>query len=885
MKSILGCLLALTLVQAPSLSVAQGLVPVTVHTKIKTGMGKEEKFSVTSVRYCVFRSVRKAEDAKAKIEAAISQKSNSLDTEDTEAIIQQISKKLDIVWQISQPTGVFETNAIVGSGILILGENSLVVRKVEGKGEIEAIINGSFMLQEVNIDGKGGFIEITDVPPIDTGTSARFNINYKAAKGKTNERNRLIIQPIVIECQSEDTVAYLQPFVYEGEEYHKLQDKRFGYDYMKNDSVARGYRPEIVLRRDKEFAMNENVMFTKPDKDASYRCVYPIVLEDYHHVISRGGQENGSCNAIKPFKFLNLATGVAELKLSRDFREDAAARFDEHMQDVSLTFENNSDVLTDDSLNTVKLRELTAELRSYGDNLFQVTIQGGASAEGSVEHNTQLAKRRSDRALRLLRQSGMPSDVGSSTKPPKVSTWDDVLEAVEKQGNQEITDIVSNTIKSHKQNEVFGILKSMPFFNSVIEPILVSQRMMRCTYLVARERVMEPQEAVEEYYAHKQQYIARSKDIKPLSMGDYYNLFSMITDSLELDTLTTLAYSQMVEQPRYETLPIAPYLANRMAVMNLRRGTGDLSVLAPFINTTIKRLNFWQEIDQFHKRLINLKEILINQAMTYFLVENERSGMGNYILWKWLPQDDEQVRKVQMLSTFQTLYLQYLTGGLKDPAEIKRAQESEKYVLGADEENRAIIYTELMRFIGKTREDVEPLVDKMSDENAKKWYLKALLWVDDAGKEPVVGTSTGSQFKQLSFEEEMKMQREDPEKYQEYLAKMEEDSKKADDGINTDKIPYFLAFFQHSFDLEPSYKKLFYREGNISEEKRRTFKYRKKDIPAYRKKFLQIKAAEDALKKFDNLPDNSVNTDDNANNSNKQEGSKVDNQQEDNCND
>lgn len=860
--SVCSLLLAL-LSMLPLAAAAQGLVPVTVHTKMEAGSGSQKSTRLTAVRYTVFRSVKKATEAKDKLEAAISKSKNPNafdDAEGTEAAIQAASKRLDIVWSISQANGIFETNAIVGSGILVLGEDGVMaVRKVEGKGVMEITLKGNIELAQVDVFGKGSRLKFTDIPTIDTGGNARFSINYWLAKGETNEKNRIIIQPIVIDCQTEDTVAYLDPFVYEGAEYHKLQDKRFAFDYNKNDSVARGYQADVVLSRDREFSMNQSVSFRKPNKDASYRCVYPVVLEDYLHVISVEGKENGSCNSIKPFKFLNLSSGVAEMKLTSDFKEDAAARFDEHQQDVSLTFETNSDVLTDDSLNTVKMRELSKELRSYGDKLFQVTVQGGASAEGSVEHNTKLAQRRSDRALRLLAQYGLPSDVGRTTLPPKVFTWQDVLAEVEKQGNEETTQIVRNTIENHKQNEVFGILKGLPIFETVIDPILVSQRMMRCTYLVSRERVMEPNEAVEEYFAHKKQYVSRSKDIKPLSMGDYYNLFSVIKDSLELDTLTRLAYSQMIEQPSYETLPIAPYLANRMAVINLKQGTADLKVLEPFINFNIKPINHWIQIDQFHKRLINIEDILINQAMTYFMAESEKSGKAKYILWDWLPQT-EKVKKVQMLSTFQNLYLSYITGELKSPDDIQKAREAEAYVLNSSDENRAIINTELRKFIGKTRKDVEPLVDKMDDSNAKKWYLKGLLWADDAGKEPVVSSATGGDngFKELTLEEELRLQREDPAALEEYYKQLEGKSKTVKQQgteLNVDTIPYFLAYFQHSFDMQPEYRKLFYREGNIDESVRKRYKYRKKDIPSYRRKFEIIKAAADRDREFDNIPE------------------------------
>lgn len=52
-----------------------------------------------------------------------------------------------------------------------------------------------------------------------------------------------------------------------------------------------------------------------------------------------------------------------------------------------------------------------------------------------------------------------------------------------------------------------------------------------------------------------------------------------------------------------------------------------------------------------------------------------------------------------------------------------------------------------------------------------------------------------------------------------------------------DSIPHYLAYFQHSFDIEPKYKRYYFNEGNVPDETRKIYKYKKKNIPAYRKLF------------------------------------------------
>jgi phenylacetate-coenzyme A ligase PaaK-like adenylate-forming protein len=63
-----------------------------------------------------------------------------------------------------------------------------------------------------------------------------------------------------------------------------------------------------------------------------------------------------------------------------------------------------------------------------------------------------------------------------------------------------------------------------------------------------------------------------------------------------------------------------------------------------------------------------------------------------------------------------------------------------------------------------------------------------------------------------------------------------------------DGIPNYLAYFQHSFDLEPGYKRLYFSEGHVVEDMRRKFKYKKKNIPAYRRLFEALKRQDDLKK-------------------------------------
>ena len=128
-----------------------------------------------------------------------------------------------------------------------------------------------------------------------------------------------------------------------------------GFNYMKNDSVARGYDPSYVLERDKEVAYSTNVTFKKPDKEKTYRGSYRVVLEDYHHrTWDSGEMTTGSCLAFKPLKFLDFSVTAADMPLTSEFQEAAEENMANVTRDLRLKFVVGKDVLLNDSMNIVE---------------------------------------------------------------------------------------------------------------------------------------------------------------------------------------------------------------------------------------------------------------------------------------------------------------------------------------------------------------------------------------------------------------------------------------------------------------------------------------------------------------------------------------------------
>ena len=789
----------------------------------------------SQVQYAVFKSMKRAVKVKNDIVTAVAAE-NALGA--TGAEIDNALASSGATWKDSRPNGTFDLSAMSGQAVVVFcdREEAEVFEIREGQERYELTVRMRRSLRDVVVEGQRRLFRPTfkKVPSMDTGYETQFSVNVVLPEGWTRDDSRLIIQPMAIDCQTEDTIAYLPAMVYEGGEYHKMQDRRMRFDYFRNDPLAPAYRSSVALADGQPFMLDTTVTFRKPDKDKTYKGLYYCVLEDYHSsYYNNGGEGTGSCLAFRPFKFLDFSVASAKLDV-HDFKVEAESQFSTVPRNLMLKFEVGTDRLTADSTNNVELARLIDELKSYGDKLFRVRVEGAASPDGNYESNRALAARRAARALAIIRQGlGPGADVQLPAPTVKVYTWDDVVEQLRNSGaDTTIIAMVSNVVATTDSRRVNIALRGLPFYDSAIRPILESQRIMKCSYSYERDHVMTPQEAVQAYYQFKEDYKTGKKRF---SDGDYYNLFATVRDSAELDTITDMAYRHITAQPGYEMLTFSPYVANRMALLNMRRGVPDPKVLAPFIDYTDKRVPA-RKYEGGVQVTKNLKEILINQAIIYF--QEQKLDTAQYLV-EWAPKDSITA-KLEKFIHFERYFIKYISGQCT-PEEERLCADAYAYVVESSDMNKAIIFSELHAQLNKTRKEAEEFVDKMDDNNAKKWYLKGILWSEEAGKEPPVGVGDDG-FRELGDVEFMHLQNTDPAaavRYTEALQRHNEMMAAA----GADKTPHFLAYFQHSFDLEPKYKRLYANEGNVSDDIREKFPYEEAKADEYRRKFSILHAA------------------------------------------
>ncbi len=872
------------LVMLPLVLMAQNPEPVTIKVKV-TVHNKETKKDINErVTYSRMLTKKEAQEAHAAIERLTGDKSaNDMNIDlDQEAKVKLLMKKYGFIEKNrTSAKGFVElSTATTMCYLFITGQENKVsdiLEVVPGKTEYELTINVQ-RLQEVYAEGKLGERE-----EIGGGTgdpddgNEYFRVKMKILKGQARSNARMIVQTYAVDCQTDDTMAYCHPLVYEGAKYHELQNKRMSFDYFKNDSLAKSYQASTPLEDDEYIMVDTTLVYKKEDKNASFRGPFKFVVEDYHHVYYTGNYA-GTCLRYRPFKFLDFTPALAEMELTEEFKEEAQSQIADEKRDLALSFEVGKSELKEDSMNQVNMNKLVEELRSYGDKLLSPSIQGMASPDGNMKKNQELAAQRAQLAARII-QRYLPSGqrVASTSG---VYTWNDVIERMRKKGkSSEADQVLAITSKTETPDRELRLLE---FYDTEIVPILESMRVMKASYKYIREKVLTPQEAVDEFHQFKDLYKAGKKRF---SNGDYWNIFNNLTDSVELDTLTMMAYRDITKNPEYATEnKIAPYVCNRVALINLKKGTPNARVLEPFIDLTKRGVNAKKAIDDMLTITVNRREILLNQAVTYY--QELKMDSCKYFI-KWLKNynaSDPALESLERIMNLKSLHY----NNFRNAEQEQEYEAAKNYVLNISDENKAILYSEIPDW-GNTKGGMD-YVDMMPDESAKKWYLKGILWAQIAWRElssklkltPGMEIDAereireqlepkeennddkldiGGGFFLLTEDEETDLMATDYNRYALYNQQKEkymeehdgqlpqvvkkEKPKNADDDIEIDNIPFYLAYFQHCFELEPQFKRMYFNEAHVPEDMRKIYKYKRAQIPAYDKLFRLLQAYEE----------------------------------------
>lgn len=782
-----------------------------------------EKHITPMVQFALFRSKQEAQAAVSRLTAAL----NAMSTGDYEAW-QKTVLKYKYRFNDSETDGSF-TQHIDRPGRAILITIYMDNQSDEDIAAADPKENVMFQILEMTGNGKTEYkcppftIETVkfEAPPAigkvstgpvvkprpgdDLGDAITIPISVFLPAGYVNEHSRLVIQPMAVECQTEDTIDYVDGLVYEGVEYHKMQDKAMLFNYMKNDRVAYTFVDE-PLWKDEDFVCDTVLIYKKRDRTKKYKGVFELKVADANHsYYAVPATGTASCNTKDIFKFVTPGTASADMNVD-EFEVVAQASIHNEERDLHLLFETGTSKLTKDSLNQENLDKLVDELRQYGETLDEITIEATASPEGGFERNMSLAQERSHVALAMVKNNLRgKSSIKWNVKKGRVCTWGEVADELHKNGELDLEDVV-RTKGGASGYDGSRDITALPEYKEKIMPVLERLRHMQLQYKVVENRPMTKDEVLVEYVKRKKGLMDGTAPT--LSQGDYYNLFTVLkNDTAEMDTLTKIAYKYMIKHKGYENVKFYMYVANKMAMLNLREKHPDTEVLKPFLNYNAK---FIRERTMNTQAQKNRREVIINQLLT-MLQANKADSAQTYSDY-WFPNStDPHIVGLNKYIFFKSNYTNFKKGALQgeDLAKFKNALN---YVMKCAPDNEVVLCIEARKDLDKMantsyKANLDRL-EKMNNGNPLKWYLRGIL---EAEKE-------------------------------------EEALKNSKSLKESTKIPDFLAYFHHSIELDKKYKWFYYNEGQVSDELRKVYPYDKMKFNAYREKFRSLTGIGDEQK-------------------------------------
>lgn len=489
------------------------------------------------------------------------------------------------------------------------GLSKSVLEKVNNRMKIDLEVDGGIQLQEVTVTG-----ELKQIQPEPKASRLMGNRFYPyntfvVPRREGNTYSRLVIQPYVLNCATNDTIAFLKPLVYDGKEFHRTQTRLVGYD-LSRDPLAR-FVNDTPLTTDRMTIEWQDTL-TVPDPNGSYSCYADFSIETYRRIPFRKTYQINTCENKRPLGFLEYDLLAKDLDFQK-YVEKAQVEKRNTEDKVELTFEINSDQLTDDPKNQQNLQLIDEKLKMIlnepGAMLREFHVMGTSSPEGQYQKNLALARRR---MLKIQQEviGSLPRSVAERTyqnPQAEVASWNDVADLLAQDSLTDLSRRIREVVEAlpEQMDKQGQRVRAFPEYREVIVPYL--ERLRQVKYLCRYDIYREPndEEVMQAY---------REKGLKgTYTRYEYWKLLQLLKDDREIEAVARKAYDESLEMKRPWVLA-----GNTLAVQYLKRDTIDTKVLEPLINRTIFTVNYERRnIDTGRTEIINPVEVVVNQLCMY----------------------------------------------------------------------------------------------------------------------------------------------------------------------------------------------------------------------------------------------------------------------------
>lgn len=594
-----------------------------------------------------------------------------------------------------------------GALIFKVGLSPSVLKEVRHQMKIDVSIDEGVMLESVTVTAMRLVLKPEPKAPKMIGNMLIPYNTFKLPPYFGNRFSRLIIQPYVLDCETNDTVTFARPSVYDGKEYALTQERKMGYD-MDRDPLRPYIKAEALTTRAMNLDWTDTIIV--PDPNRNYSCFAIVNLEDYSASNSRTYQIN-TCQTKRPMKFLQYNL-FSEQMDPLQHKERAQIEKRNTSDKIQLSFLINSDQLTDTPENKQSLTMLRNKLKeiaeSPGTVLKEFHVAGTASPDGHYSSNLSLAERRMRKIEQEITSILPQYTLERVYRNPhaEVAPWEEVVKLLERDGKSTEAGKVKEILAKHKDIGAQGrALKQLDWYSTVIVPYLDELRVVNynCLYEIYREP--NDEEVMAQY---------REKGLKgSYTRYEYWKLFQLITDEKELEALYRRAYEESLEQKHPWALA-----GNNLAASYLERDTVDTSILEPLIDLSIHSTDYSRmNADGSRTEIVNRLEVVTNQLCMYIKKGDFEHAS---VLVKILPEDS----KFDLLKAYTWALGGYFQGGTT-PEEKERAHKTFETIKASSPQNEVVMYMALNNRAGNAA--AKASLAKLPQDSALTWYFKATL--------------------------------------------------------------------------------------------------------------------------------------------------------------
>ncbi len=609
----------------------------------------------------------------------------------------------------------FLTATLPQNGAIIVrtGITKAIMEPINYRNEIRLYIEAHEILEGVTME-----VKMTTITPIPEEPEIMGNYLVGVCRLSIPEDvgrvdSRLILQPAFIEAATNDTVKFLEPWVYDGREYSMTQERRMVYD-LGYDPLSR-YVGEEELTSD-QFSFRWSDTIYMKDPMGIYFVRGKVSVEDYNMVYYvKDSVFLASSRARRPMRFLEYDMEFKNLDPADYYVKPKPVHM-ETSGEMSLTFLiNKAELDNNNPQNAIALDSLKEQLQYIhsGENttLKELNIFGVSSPEGPYEKNMALAKKRTQFAADVV-FSSIPKyyrDRMNYSADYEVAPWSDVVTLLENEGRVAEAAEVGQIIADNKTHDQQGrYITKLPYYRSVIVPLLPKLRTVKYTYRYDELREMRADE-VYELYMSDEDYRSGKKHFE---LYQYWHLFNMVEDPEELKNLYIRAYKE-TEEDLGEPWTLA---ANNLAYTLLMEGKPDTTILAPLIDTRFKSNRRVRDA-YGREQLSNEAEMVANQLCMFLMTNNFARAS---VMAQMLPKNEE-------FELFQALAMclgGYYKGGRTEEERMQR-MEWVDIVMQSSPRNKVV-----MLLAQNTRGHnamAMKAIDNLPQDEALTWYFRAIV--------------------------------------------------------------------------------------------------------------------------------------------------------------